>query len=112
MANKKNPNKSKRSYRRSVPRSAKERAKSDQRIRQELLALRTEIDEDLEACRIDIIDYEFCKAMIKRQLELLDAPSKPGEIRVIGLPKKRIDWKMLQKVQREIGEQTTPPSRS
>jgi len=94
--------KPKRSYRRHRAQTPQERVVSDNRIRQQLLDLRDEIEEDIAAFRIDPVDYTFCKAMIEQQLDLLDQPTKPGELRVIGLPKKHIDWDKLKQVTDEI----------
>lgn len=44
-------------------------------------------------------EYEDCKRRIEDSLRTLDAPSRPGErIRVIGLPRKKIDIDRLAQV--------------
>jgi hypothetical protein len=68
---------------------------ADARIRRQLLELRYEIEDDLEAGRITEGDYEFCNSQIDVGLRTLDEPRKPGEIRVIALPRKKPDLKML-----------------
>jgi hypothetical protein len=71
---------------------AQRRRAADDRIRRELLELRYEIEEDLAKGRIDQADYDFCNGQIDHSLRALDEPSKPGEVRVIAIPRKRPDW--------------------
>lgn len=68
---------------------------ADDRIRRELLELRYEIEEDFAAGRLDQTDYEFCNGQIEHGLRTLDEPRKPGEVRVIGIPRKKPDLKRL-----------------
>jgi len=110
MTNKNNSKKRKRSYRHHVARSAVDRAKSDQRIRQELLDLRAEIEADSKAFRIDPLDYAFCKSQIENQLGLLATPRKPGELRVVGLPNKQVDWEKLKQLADDSTVGRQPPA--
>jgi hypothetical protein len=56
------------------------------------MKLRYEIEEDLAAGRIEQHDYDFCKQQIETNLRALDEPLPPGQrIRVVGIPRKKID---------------------
>lgn len=64
--------------------------------RRELLKLQYEIEEDLAAGRLTQDEYDDCKRRIQYSLDDLDAPLPPGEtIRVIGIPRKKIDIDLL-----------------
>ena len=93
----------------------RERPGSDNSRRQ-LLELRYEIDEDLAAGRMTEAEHSSCRQRIEDSLRHLDEPGRPGEtIRVVGIPRKKIDIEKLALVywlqaRRQIREkQGLPP---
>jgi hypothetical protein len=94
---------------------ANNRKAADERIRRQLLELRYEIEQDLGAGRIDQGDYDFCNSEIDVGLRTLDEPRKPGEIRVIALPRKKPDWDrvaraLLMQAHDEVRKQKGEPA--
>jgi hypothetical protein len=64
--------------------------------RRRLLELRYEIDEDLAAGRMTEAEHSSCRQRIEDSLRQLDEPRRPGEtIRVVGIPRKKIDIEKL-----------------
>jgi hypothetical protein len=69
------------------------------------LKLRQEIEDDLAAGRLDQFDYDFCKQRIEAELADLAKPLPPGQkLRVIGIPKKKVDWDEVARIAIHMAE--------